>query len=175
MPEPTLLRHLDPLRIVGPATRREHHARHPDLLGMGFVRTREHARVTRYQPGRLAEARLVRRQAWGRVGRIGPGWVEPPPAADDPAIDFLQPQLVSELDRLADLVADDDLRVRLEQAEDLVRAGHRLTLEDAALRLGERTLQAWQERLELSREPLGGHIAPAPQHRADPCSLSPGL
>src|ERR671926_662533 len=104
---------------------------------MGFVRAREHAPVTRYQPGRLAEARLVRRQAWGQVGRIGPGLVEHPPAADDPAVDFLQPQLAPELDRLAGLVADDDPRVRLEQAHDLLPPRHPLATKPTAHRLSD--------------------------------------
>src|ERR687885_512119 len=54
------------------------------------------------------------------MGAVRPGLVEQAPAADDPALDFLQPQLAAELDRLAGLVAADDLAVRLEQAHDLL-------------------------------------------------------
>src|ERR687886_1179279 len=109
------------------------------------------------------------------MGAVRPGLVEQAPAADDPAIDFLQPQLAAELDWLAGLVADDDLAVRLEQAHDLLARRHRLAAKDAPHGLHDHALQAWQDGLELPPEPPGRRIAPGLQHSAHSCGLSSGL
>src|SRR3954447_25869172 len=60
--------------------------------------------VTR--PRRPAETLLVRRQAWQQIRGVLARPVEQAPAADDPALDLLQPQLAAELDRLARPAAD---------------------------------------------------------------------
>src|ERR671938_934094 len=109
------------------------------------------------------------------MGAVRPGLVEQAPAAEDPAIDFPQPQLAAELDWLAGLVADDDLAVRLEQAHDLLARRHRLAAKDAPHGLHDHALQALQDWLELPPEPPGRRIAPGLQHSAHSCGLSSGL
>ncbi len=95
-----------------------------------------------------------------------------PPAADDPTVDLLQPELAPELDRLARLMADDDLGVRLEQADDLLACGHRLALEHAPHGLRDRLLDPRQEGVELPRQALGRRFGSLAQDRADPDRLS---
>ena len=51
---------------------------------------------------------------------------------NDTPVHFREPELAPELDGLARLVALDDLRVRLEEADQLLRRGHLLAAEHAA-------------------------------------------
>src|SRR4051794_126280 len=129
--EPALPLEAGPLRR-DLADRRDDHPRDTGRLGQPLVLRREHAAVRCHQPGRPAEALPGRRQAGREAGAFVPRLAEQTPAADDPALDLLEPQLAPELDRLAGLVADDDLGVRLEQAQDLLARGHCLALEHAA-------------------------------------------
>ena len=67
-------------------------------------------------------------EAVRQVGMFQADVVEELVAADDAALDLVQQQLAPELGRLAGFVAADDLGVRLEQAEHLLLARHRLAL-----------------------------------------------
>src|SRR4051812_49867154 len=107
--EPALPLEAGPLRREL-ADRRDGHPRDAARLGQPLVLRREHATIRRHQPRRPAEALPVRRQARREARGFLIRPVEQTPAADDPALDLLQPQLAPQLDRLAGLLADDDPR-----------------------------------------------------------------
>src|SRR4051794_15679415 len=169
-PEPALLLEAGPLRREL-ADRRDDHPRDAGRLGQPLVLRREHPSVAGHQPRRPAETLRVRRRAWQQIGGVRPRPVEQTPAADDPALALLQPQLAAELDRLAGLVADDDPAVRLEQAHDLLARGYRLTPEHATNRLCDRLRHPRKEGVELPCQALGRRLGSLPQRRADPGRL----
>src|SRR4051812_29861914 len=169
-PEPALLVEAGPLRR-DLAARRDDHPPAAGRLGQPLVLRREYPSVAGHQPRRPAETLLVRRQAWQQIRGVLARPVEQAPAADDPALDLLQPQLAAELDRLAGLVADDDLAVRLEQAHDLLARGYRLTSEHATNPLCDRLRPPRKEGVELPCQALSRRLGSLPQRRADPGRL----
>src|SRR3954468_19107821 len=108
------------------------------------------------------------RQTVGQIRLILPRLVQDRVAANDSPIDLVQPELAAELHRVARLVALNDRRVRLEQAQQLLRRRHRVTLQHAAGRLADRLVYQRQEMGKTLRQGLGGRGPLVPEYAPDP-------
>src|SRR5215207_7716332 len=102
----------------------------------------------------MPEPLLVADQTVGQIGLILPRLIEESVAADDAAVDLVQPELAPELYRVARLMALDDLGMRLEQAQQLLPGRHRLAVQHPSRRLVDRLADQGQEVSELLLQPL---------------------
>src|SRR5450756_513451 len=118
---------------------------HPRLRKDQLVLRRVNAAVTRKQIGRTPEEPLVVGDARGHLAILGRVTHQHPVAADDPAIDLVQPDLVPKLGRLADLAPADDLAVRLEETHQLLERRHRLAIQYPPTRLSDHLLEEGHE------------------------------
>src|SRR5215813_1277667 len=94
------------------------------------------AAIPGQQVRRACKTGAVPRKRGPQIRLVGsPSFFEECPTADDAALHLVEPQLAAELHGLPGFVPRDDLRVRLEQAHDLLRSWHRLSHNDPPKRL----------------------------------------
>src|SRR5579872_6553885 len=103
----------------------------PEQPGRGFVLGRVYPAIAREQVRRAAEEALMLRQGRRELLIVRGVAVQDAIAADDPAVDLVQPDFAPEFRRAINLPPTDDLGVRLEKADELGGGRHALAAEDA--------------------------------------------
>src|SRR4051812_4728716 len=93
----------------------------------------------------MPEALLVGVEAGDEVGVLQADVVQDSAVADDAPVYLIEQDLAPELGQLPRLMAADGLRMRREQAEELLLGGHRLAPEHAPPGLGDRLVDQGQE------------------------------
>jgi hypothetical protein len=128
------------------------------LDGVAADGGRRAATITGEQIWRSAELATVTRDSGHDVRGIGRGTIEDVDIADDPTVDFGQPELAAELHRLPVLMARDDGGVGLHQVHHLLGGGHGLASEHAPLGLVDDAARQRHQTLELTRRTLGSRV-----------------
>ena len=127
--EPALLLQGSALSTLG-AKVGDRHALEASLMGVGFVARGEEAGVRSDQPRRMPELLLMHLQRRNEQVGIAGALVVDLVVGHDLLLDFLDLDHLAELGGLASLALADDLRVGLEQADDLA-GGVGIALVDA--------------------------------------------
>jgi len=122
----------------------------PRIMGRAVILWRRDTLVTRHQIRHLAKAPLIVRDADGKVRIVLFGFGQDPIAADDPSVDFLQPELPPKLHCLPGFVTDDNLGVGFEQTDDFLFRRHDLTLDAPPRCLSDCLINPRQKLLKLS-------------------------
>src|SRR5512135_2365654 len=117
----------------------------------------------------------MRLEALGQVRLVlAAALLHEPVAGDDPALDLVEPDLPAEFDRLAGLVPGDDLRVRLEQRQQLLTSWNRLALDHPPKCLADAPLQPRQELADPGGQACRLRTGLLLEHLPHPFGLGPG-
>src|SRR5437762_1556473 len=137
-PRPPAIARPEPPRLRfrrGFAEVRDREPFHPRRLGRFPVRRSRETPIRGGQLGRVPKLLLMPRQAFGQVLPVRVRLRQHRITADQAAFHFFQEQLAPELHLFARFAPRDDLRVRLEQAYDLVARRHLFPPQDPPPRL----------------------------------------